>query len=215
MLITPQVKNTGFSQLGNSGFTVNLQTPLDKDKPVCSAEIYVLNPKNTAFLLTVGNKSFEGKLDATMIPVNFAPNCAFDVSQIKLDIKSPNNLYNPIEEIKLFTQKQDPPIEPPVCPPDSYWDSKLKKCVAINPPIGNNTAIVNSTIALTVSNSTITIDADEGSEIITILGDAKDNNNNEDEQDKKNLAKDVEEEEQEQEQDKDDKKDKDQKDDKN
>lgn len=161
-LITPQEKNVAWSQLGNSGFTVTLQNPLDKQ--ICSAEIIPLNPKNSPFLLTVGNKSVEGKLDSTSIPVNF-PVCAQNVDLIKFDIKSPNDKFNPIQEIKLFTSNKIPPIEPPVCGPNQYYDEKLKKCVDIQLPI-NGTTITNSTLNLKVSNSTITITTDASSKVI-------------------------------------------------
>src|SRR6187401_142571 len=64
-LITPQEKNTGWSQLGNSGFTVTLDKTLDKQ--ICSAEIIPLNPKNNPFKLSLNNKTVEGKLDSTSI----------------------------------------------------------------------------------------------------------------------------------------------------
>lgn len=163
-LITPQVKNSGWSQLGNSGFTVTLEQPLDQQ--ICSAEIIPLNPKNNPFKLTLGNQSVvEGKLDSTSIPVSFNP-CAPHVDLIKFDVKSANDKRNPIQEIKLFTSKKIPPIDPPVCPPNSYWDDVLKKCVSVNPPISNETTIVNSTLALKVSNSTIIITLDDTSKIV-------------------------------------------------
>ena len=162
-LITELVKNSGWSQRGDSGFIVNLDAPLDKQ--ICSAEIIPLTPKNSPFLLTLGNKSVEGKIDSTSVTVNFLPNCVKDVSQIKFDVKSPVDVRNPIQEIKLFTQKTIPPIDPPTCPPDSYWDDKLKQCVKIDNHI-NGTTITNSTIALKVSNSTITIVTDATTKVI-------------------------------------------------
>ena len=183
-LITPQEKNVGWSQLGNSGFTVTLQNPLDKQ--ICSAEIIPLNPKNSPFQLTVGDKSVEGKLDSTSINVNF-PVCAQNIDLIKFDIKSPNNKFNPIQEIKLFTSNKIPPIEPPVCGPNQYYDDKLKKCVDIQLPI-NGTTITNSTLALNVSNSTITITTDASSKVIdqtkTPIGTPLNENDEDEDQDK-------------------------------
>lgn len=164
LLLSPQIKNTAWSQRGDAGFIVNLNNVLSQ--PICSAEIFTKGPMNSPFLLTIGNKSVEGLLDTTTKTVSFGPECAKAVSQIKFDVKQNFDVWSPIEEIKLFTEKVIPPIDPPVCPPGTYYDSVLKKCVQIENPIENGTAIVNSTLLLTVSNSTITINADETSKVI-------------------------------------------------
>lgn len=162
-LRTETVKNSAWSQLGDSGFTVTLNNPLDK--PICSAEINVYNPQNSPFLLTIGNKSIEGVLDSTLKQVSIGGNeCAGNVDKIKLDVKATGK-WTSISEIKLFTEKKIPPIEPPVCPPGSYYDDKLKQCVQVSNPI-NGTVITNSTIALNVSNSTVTVNADDSSNIV-------------------------------------------------
>lgn len=164
LLLSPQVKNTAWSQRGDAGFIVNLNNVLSQ--PICSAEIITKGPMNSPFLLTIGNKSVEGLLDTTQKTVSFGPECAKAVELIKFDVKQAFDVWSPIEEIKLFTEKVIPPIDPPVCPPGTYYDANLKKCVQIENPIENGTAIVNSTISLTVSNSTITINADENSKVI-------------------------------------------------
>lgn len=166
ILLSPQVKNTAWSQRGDAGFTVNLNNQIKE--PVCSAEIFTKGPQSQPFLITVGNKSIEGLLDSTIKTVSFAPDCVKNVDQIKFDVKQPFNVWSPIEEIKLYTDEIIPPIDPPVCPPNMHWDANLKKCVEndTNPPLGNGTTFVNSTLSINVSNSTITINADENSKVI-------------------------------------------------
>lgn len=164
ILLSPQVKNTAWSQRGDAGFTVDLANVL-KD-PVCSAEIFVKNPQSQPFLLTVGNKSIEGILDSTIKTVSFAPDCIKSADQIKFDVKQPFNVWSPIEEVKLYTDEIIPPIDPPVCPPNMHYDANLKKCVENENPVTNGTTFVNATISLNVSNSTITINADENSKVI-------------------------------------------------
>ena len=161
LLPTNQITTTLWSQFGNAGFVVDLKNSINQ--PVCYAEIVVLEPRNAPFLLTVGDKAVEGKLDSTLTQVNF-PECVTNANQIKFDVKS--DYWTSIAEIKLYTDNIVPPIEPPVCPPDSYWDEKLKECVAIISPISNGTTIVNSTITLNVSNSTVTVNADETSKVV-------------------------------------------------
>lgn len=155
LLPNATVTSTMWSDYGDAGFIVNLKNQLNK--PICSAEIFVFSPKNSPFLLTLGNQAVEGVLDSTKIPISFE-DCVKNLKTIKFDVKAKDK-YTSLQEIKLFTEEKIPPIEPPICPPKSYWDDKLKICVEITNPV-NGTSIVNSTISMKVSNSTINILAD-------------------------------------------------------
>ena len=164
-----QVTHTYWSDYGDAGFIINLKGKLDR--AICSAEILQPTPRNSPFLLTVGSKSVEGVLDSTTKQVSF-PECVKNVNEIKLDVKAPN-AWTTLSEIKLFTNKKIPPVEPPICPPGTYWDSTLKKCVEDVPGKINQTILVtNSTINFDVVNSTLKIHADKVSSIIIDVNDA-------------------------------------------
>ncbi len=164
-----QVTHTYWSDYGDAGFIVNLKGNLDR--AICSAEILQPTPRNAPFLLTLNSKSVEGVLDATTKTVSF-PECVKNVNEIKLDVKAPDK-WTTLSEIKLFTNKIIPPVEPPICPPGTYWDSTLKKCVENVPGKINQTILVtNSTINFDVVNSTLKINADNVSSIIIDVNDA-------------------------------------------
>jgi hypothetical protein len=174
-----------WSQLGDSGFVADLKGPMDQQ--VCSAELYIFNPKNSPFVLHIGNKEITGSLDSTFKKIDI-PNCAQQVDKISMDIDGSTSTdiesakWTTIEELKLYTKK----IIPPVCPPNTKWDSGQQKCVPINPPpVNNGTDITNSTLTFNVSGSTITINADETSKVIvpqkqSIIPENNDDKNEED-----------------------------------
>jgi hypothetical protein len=154
-----------WSQLGDSGFVADLKGPMEQQ--VCGAELYVFNPQNSPFVLRLGDKEITGSLDSTVKKIDI-PDCVKQIDKISLDIDGStstdleNAKWTTLEELKIFTKN----VIPPVCPPNTKWDADLQKCVPINPPIDNGTDITNSNITLNVSGSTITINADETSEII-------------------------------------------------
>lgn len=168
LLPTTEMPNAMWSDYDNSGFIIHLQNKLDKS--ICSADILQSTPKNSPFTLTVGSKTVEGVLDSTLKSVTF-PECAKNVEQIKLNVKAPEK-WTSISEIKLFSEKKIPPPEPPVCPPGTYWDSNLEKCVENIPnPVNQTILITNSTINFDVTNSTLKIKADKVTDIIIDVND--------------------------------------------
>lgn len=154
-----------WSQLGDSGFVADLKGPMDQQ--VCGAELYVFNPQNSPFVLRLGDKEITGSLDSTVKKIDI-PDCVKQVNKISFDVDGSTSTdlesakWTTMEEIKLFTKE----IIPPVCPPNTKWDSNTQKCVPIDPPVNNGTNITNSTLTFNVSGSTITINADETSKVI-------------------------------------------------
>ena len=158
--VTVNTTHSFWSQYSDSGFLINLNQPLNQS--ICSMELEVFNPKNSPYVLEIGGKTFNGSLDSTKVPINLG--CIDKVDKFSFSFDA-DNKWTTISEIKLFTEKKIPPVEPPVCPPNSYWDEKLKKCVAIQ-NTSNGTTIVNSNLTFSVSNSSITVNADNSSELI-------------------------------------------------
>jgi len=156
-----------WSQYDKSGFVISLD-PLDK--PVCSVEIDVNNPKNTPFNLRLGNPetfvNFDGELDKPKEILNIEP-CLNDVKGISATFNA-DKKWTTLSEIKLFSNGTNiPPVEPPTCQTGYHWDPVKKKCVpdVVNPG-GNVTHI-------TISNSTATMDVTDSKLILNIDADTQ------------------------------------------
>ncbi len=158
-----------WSQYGKSGFVISLN-PLDK--PVCSVEVDVNNPKNTPFNLRLGNPetfiNFDGKLDKEkeILEIN---NCIKDVKAISMTFDA-DKKWTTLSELKLFSNKTNiPPIDPPVCKDGYHYDPIKKECVKdVVTPGGNQTHITisNSTATMNVTDSELIINIDSNSQII-------------------------------------------------
>ena len=180
-----------WSQYGKSGFVISLE-PLDK--PVCSVEIGVNNPKDTPFNLRLGNPetfiNFDGNLDKPkeILEIN---DCIKDVKAISMTFNA-DKKWTTLSEIKLFSNGTNvPPVEPPTCQTGYHWDPVKKACVPdiINPPTGNAThiTITNSTATMDISNSEVTLNIDVGSKIVENHqsdGEGGDDNDNDNDKDK-------------------------------
>jgi hypothetical protein len=169
LLPTTDVPNTKWSDYDDADFTILLKNKLDR--VICSAEIIQETPRNSPFLLSLSTQSVEGVLDSTTKTVTF-PTCVKDVKDITLQVIAPDK-WTSISEIKLFTDKKIPPPEPPICPPGTYYDSNLEKCVENVPnPVNQTVLVTNSTINFDIVNSTLKIHADSISNIIIDANDA-------------------------------------------
>ncbi len=178
-----------WSQYGKSGFIVSLD-PLDK--PVCSVEIDVNNPKNTPYNIRLGNLetfvNFDGKLNKHKEILNIN-NCIKDVKGISATFNG-DKKWTTLSEIKLFSNKTNiPDPEPPICQTGYHYDPIKKKCVpdVVNPG-GNVTHITisNSTALMDVINSKLVINIDADTQIIENHQSDSDNEDkdNEEEDDK-------------------------------
>ena len=179
-----------WSQYGKSGFVISLN-PIDK--PVCSVEIDVNNPKNTPFNLRLGNPetfiNFNGKLDnqKEILEIN---DCIKDVKAISMTFDADNpKKWTTLSEIKLFSNGTNiPPVEPPTCQTGYHWDPVKKACVPdiVNPPGGGNQTnitINNSTALIDVTNSKLVLNIDADTEIVENHQSSDDNDEEENEED--------------------------------
>lgn len=186
-----------FSEYGPAGIDLELNNPLEK--PVCSVEIGVFNPQNTAFEFKLNDKTLTGFLSGAVIEGNF-DTCVKDLKTIEMDFAGVNatgaKKWTTLSEVKLFTNDTII-IEPPICGPGTHLDPTTGQCVpdVINPPPtqGNVTHvnIINTTATMNVTDSTLIISIDESSEIKTgldedeLLGEEEDKDEDEKEKDKK------------------------------
>lgn len=168
-----------WSQNGDSSFSIELKKAIPD--PICSLEIGVKEPQlKTPFTIKLSNssgyKQAAGVLDQANKKATIEK-CLNNVDKIGMSFKPTSQViedrWTILSEIKLFTDTNIdvPPVEPPICKPNEHVEGD--KCVPnppeppVEPPIGVNGSITNSNVTLMVSNSTVTIIADETSSIVT------------------------------------------------
>lgn len=186
-----------YSNLGPSGFIVLVQNPIDK--PICSVELDVYNPKNTPFNFNIGNPStsanINGVLDNSKEIINI-DNCINDVKTISMKFDPPKTLpakdkWITLAEMKLFSNATTGPgpVEPPICKDGYHYDPIKKICVIDIPTHTNVTSITitNSTAFMNVTDSKIVLNINEDSTVIhnnAQLEEMEEDNKNDDDDDK-------------------------------
>ena len=164
-----------WSQNGDSSFSIELKEAIPS--PICALDIGVKEPElNTPFTIKLSNSSAFKQASGILDQANkkaTIDKCLNNVNKIEMSFK-PTSLnvedrWTILSEIKLFTDTSIvvPPVDPPICKPDEHIEGD--KCVPnpVDPPTNVNGSISNSNITLMVSNSTVTIIADEKSSIVT------------------------------------------------
>ena len=213
-----------WSQNGDSNFAIELKKSLTD--PVCSIDIGVLEPAlKTPFTIKLSNatafKQASGILDQANKKASI-DKCLTNVNKIEMSFKPTSQVvedrWTILSEIKLFTDTNIviPPPDPPICKPNEHLEGD--KCVPnpppVEPPSNNlNGTITNSNVTLMVSNSTVTIIADETSSVVTptVIPEnvaTSDPNDKSDEKEEEQEEQEQQEEEEEEEEDNDSKKDK-------
>jgi hypothetical protein len=139
-------KLTFWSQYGKqTGFVINLVADTLKKYEVCNVEIFVHNPKQQPYVLTIGPKSVNGILDSAVEKFNFSDNCVKNVNKIAMSFNSPDR-YTSLSEIELFGK--DLTYVPPPPPTD-------KPPVIIDGENATKIEINNSNVDVQIKNSTV------------------------------------------------------------
>src|SRR5215207_10590783 len=179
-----------FSEYGPSGFELELNNPLEKE--VCSIEIGVFNPQNTAFSFQLNDEKMNGVLNGAVIEGDLNP-CVKDLDKIEMDFAGVNSTgakkWTTLSEFKLYTNDTII-IEPPICGPGTHLENGVCVPDVIIPPPnpGNVTQvdIINSTAFMNVTDSRIILNIGEDTEIITNNADNPITDEEEEEEDDKN-----------------------------
>ncbi len=163
-----------WSQLGNAGWAVNLNQPLQP--LVCSIEIDVYKPKNAPFTFELGNDervaSLDGILDNSKETI-FVEGCMKDVNRMGFNTNPGPGNWSSLSEVKLFSNTTTvPPVEPPVCGPGTHLENGIcvpDKIPPVEPPVYPNATkftINNSTVFMNVTDSRIILNISDDTQVI-------------------------------------------------